>query len=216
MGFGNKASVVNTEVNSVRSSSDFVSSDNVNMELSHIEHTTSEESLNLSASNAKSLENDSIGDNKLTESFSESNAEMLDEIYDPEDEQVEEEQTVEEEPTVEKQAEEEQEDEIFERVEKAPTFPGGQGAMMEFLSKNIKYPADCQRSGIQGRVIVSFVVNKDGTIQNVEVIRSVHKSLDAEAVRVVKSMPAWSPGEQQGSKVRSKFQLPVFFRLANK
>ena len=87
--------------------------------------------------------------------------------------------------------------------------------MMEYLMKNIKYPAVCQEAGISGRVIVSFVVNKDGTIQNVEVIRGVHEKLDAEAVRVVKSMPAWSPGEQQGRKVRSKFQLPVFFRLAS-
>ncbi len=111
--------------------------------------------------------------------------------------------------------EEVEEEEIFMRVEKAPSFPGGQKAMMEYLMKNIKYPAVCQEAGISGRVIVSFVVNKDGTIQNVEVIRGVHEKLDAEAVRVVKSMPAWSPGEQQGRKVRSKFQLPVFFRLAS-
>lgn len=111
--------------------------------------------------------------------------------------------------------EEVEEEGIFMRVEKAPAFPGGQKAMMEYLMKNIKYPAACQEAGIQGRVIVSFVVNKDGTIQNVEVIRGVHEKLDAEAVRVVKSMPAWSPGEQQGRKVRSKFQLPVFFRLAS-
>ena len=111
--------------------------------------------------------------------------------------------------------EEVEEEEIFMRVEKAPAFPGGQKAMMEYLMKNIKYPAACQEAGIQGRVIGSFVVNKDGTIQNVEVIRGVHEKLDAEAVRVVKSMPAWSPGEQQGRKVRSKFQLPVFFRLAS-
>lgn len=111
--------------------------------------------------------------------------------------------------------EEVEEEEIFMRVEKAPAFPGGQKAMMEYLMKNIKYPAVCQEAGIQGRVIVSFVVNKDGTIQNVEVLRGVHEKLDAEAVRVVKSMPAWSPGEQQGRKVRSKFQLPVFFRLAS-
>lgn len=111
--------------------------------------------------------------------------------------------------------EEVEEEEIFMRVEKAPSFPGGQKAMMEYLMKNVKYPASCQEAGIQGRVIVSFVVNKDGSIVNVEVIRGVHEKLDAEAVRVVKSMPTWSPGEQQGRKVRSKFQLPVFFRLAS-
>ena len=111
--------------------------------------------------------------------------------------------------------EEVEEEEIFMRVEKAPAFPGGQKAMMEYLMKNIKYPAICQEMGIQGRVVVGFVVNKDGSIQDVTVLSSVNEKLDAEAIRVVSSMPAWTPGEMQGQKVRTKFQLPVTFRLAN-
>jgi len=107
------------------------------------------------------------------------------------------------------------EDPIVSFAEKAPLFPGGQKAMMEYLMKNIKYPAICQEMGIQGRVVVGFVVNKDGSIQNVTVLSSVNEKLDAEAIRVVSSMPAWTPGEMQGQKVRTKFQLPVTFRLAN-
>ena len=107
------------------------------------------------------------------------------------------------------------EDPIVSFAEKAPLFPGGQKAMMEYLMKNIKYPAICQEMGIQGRVVVGFVVNKDGSIQDVTVLSSVNEKLDAEAIRVVSSMPAWTPGEMQGQKVRTKFQLPVTFRLAN-
>lgn len=108
-----------------------------------------------------------------------------------------------------------EEDPIISFAEKAPLFPGGQKAMMEYLMKNIKYPAICQEMGIQGRVVVGFVVNKDGSIQDVTVLSSVNEKLDAEAIRVVKSMPAWTPGEMQGQKVRTRFQLPVTFRLAN-
>lgn len=107
------------------------------------------------------------------------------------------------------------EDIIFVRVEKDPVFPGGPKAMMKFLRDNIKYPAICSEAGIQGRVIVSFVVNKDGSIEQVELLNSVHERLDAEALRVVKLMPAWTPGEMQGHAVRAKFNLPVMFRLAN-
>lgn len=106
-----------------------------------------------------------------------------------------------------------EEEEVFVRVEVQPSFPGGPKKMMEYLQKNLKYPASCQEAGIQGRVIVSFVVEKDGKISKVEVIRPVNEKLDAEAVRVVQSMPSWTPGEQQGKKVRSKFQLPVVFRI---
>ena len=107
------------------------------------------------------------------------------------------------------------EDPIISFAEKAPVFPGGPRAMMEYLMKNIKYPAVCQELGIHGRVVVGFVVNKDGSIQDVTVLSSVNEKLDAEAVRVVSSMPAWTPGEMQGQKVRTRFQLPVIFRLAN-
>ena len=104
---------------------------------------------------------------------------------------------------------------IVSFAEKAPLFPGGQKAMMEYLMKNIKYPAICQEMGIQGRVVVGFVVNKDGSIQDVTVLSSVNEKLDAEAVRVVELMPTWTPGQMQGHAVRSKFNLPVTFRLAN-
>ena len=111
--------------------------------------------------------------------------------------------------------EEVEEEEIFMRVEKAPAFPGGQKAMMEYLMKNIKYPAACQEAGIQGRVIVQFVVEKDGSIADVQVIKAVNPYLDKEAVRVVSTMPKWSPGKQRGKPVRVRFTLPVTFRLNN-
>lgn len=107
------------------------------------------------------------------------------------------------------------EDIIHVRAEVQPAFPGGQAAMMKFLRDNIKYPSVCAETGIQGRVIVSFVVNKDGSIEQVEVLSGVHERLDAEAVRVVKLMPTWTPGQMQGHAVRTKFNLPVTFRLAN-
>ncbi len=106
------------------------------------------------------------------------------------------------------------EDIIHVRAEVQPAFPGGTAAMMKFLRDNIKYPSVCAENGIQGRVIVSFVVNKDGSIEQVEVLSGVHERLDAEAVRVVKMMPSWTPGQMQGHAVRTKFNLPVSFRMA--
>lgn len=103
---------------------------------------------------------------------------------------------------------------IHVRAEVQPAFPGGTAAMMKFLRDNIKYPSVCSDAGIQGRVIVSFVVNKDGSIEQVEVLSGVHERLDAEAVRVVKMMPSWTPGMMQGHAVRTKFNLPVSFRMA--
>lgn len=105
------------------------------------------------------------------------------------------------------------EDIVFVRVGKQASYPGGIRKMMDYIKNNIQYPKDCEKAGIQGRVIVSFVVGKDGSINDVAVVRGVHNSLDAEAVRVVKSMPNWNPAENNGKKVRSKFTLPVFFRL---
>lgn len=102
---------------------------------------------------------------------------------------------------------------IIQIPDKVALFPGGSKAMMEYLKKHIKYPAACIEAEISGRVIVGFVVNKDGSIQDVEVLRGVNERLDAEAVRVVKSMPAWTPGEMNGIPVRSRFQLPVKFVL---
>jgi protein TonB len=86
-------------------------------------------------------------------------------------------------------------------------------ALMAYLSKNIKYPSVAQDNGIQGRVLVSFVVNKDGSIVDPEVIKSVDAALDKEAMRVIKAMPKWNPGKQRGKPVRVKYTVPVLFRL---
>lgn len=110
-------------------------------------------------------------------------------------------------------AEEGDEGEVFQVVEQMPEFPGGMEKLMEYLSKNIKYPAIAQENNIQGRVIVEFVVNKDGSIVEPKVMRSVDNSLDNEAMRVIKSMPKWSPGKQRGKAVRVRYTVPVLFRL---
>ena len=106
-----------------------------------------------------------------------------------------------------------EEEQIFQVVEEMPSFPGGDAECMRFLNKNIKYPTIAQENGIQGRVILQFVVNKDGSIVDVVVARSVDPYLDKEAVRVVNMMPKWKPGKQRGKPVRVKFTLPVTFRL---
>lgn len=108
---------------------------------------------------------------------------------------------------------EEADEVIFMVVESMPEFPGGDAALFKYLGDNIKYPVIAQESGIQGRVICQFVVNRDGSIVDIEVVRSVDKSLDAEAVRVISKMPKWTPGKQRGKTVRVKYTLPVNFRL---
>lgn len=108
----------------------------------------------------------------------------------------------------------EEQGEIFQVVEEQPMFPGGMEEMMKFLQQNIKYPTEAQEQGKQGRVIVQFVVNKDGSISNDSVVRSVDPLLDAEALRVVRSMPNWKPGKQRGKEVRVRFTIPVSFRLS--
>ena len=102
---------------------------------------------------------------------------------------------------------------VFDMVEQMPTFPGGQQELMSYLGKNIKYPTIAQENGTQGRVIIQFVVERDGSITDVRVARGVDPYLDKEAVRVVKSMPKWIPGKQNGKAVRVKFTVPVMFRL---
>nr|WP_297055747.1 energy transducer TonB [Prevotella sp.] len=102
---------------------------------------------------------------------------------------------------------------VFDVVEEMPHFPGGAAALQAFLSSNTKYPVVAQENGVQGRVTVSFVVERDGSITDVRVVRSVDPSLDREASRVVRSMPRWSPGKQNGSAVRVKYTVPVVFRL---
>ncbi|WP_175631058.1 M56 family metallopeptidase [Bacteroides acidifaciens] len=102
---------------------------------------------------------------------------------------------------------------VFEVVEEMPDFPGGMKALMEYLSQNIKYPAEAHAKGIQGRVIVSFIVKKDGSISDIKVVRSVDPYLDKEAERVIAAMPAWKPGKQRGQAVNVRFTVPVAFRL---
>jgi len=108
---------------------------------------------------------------------------------------------------------EEEDNVVFQVVETMPSFPGGDQALFKFLGDNVKYPVIAQENGIQGRVICQFVVNKDGSIVDVEVVRPVDPSLDKEAIRVIKSMPNWSPGKQRGKSVRVKYTLPVNFKL---
>ena len=107
----------------------------------------------------------------------------------------------------------EEENTVFEYVEQMPSFPGGDAALMRYLSKNIKYPPLAEENGIQGRVICSFVVERDGSVSDIRIKRSVDPSLDKEAMRVVSAMPKWIPGRQNGQMVRVKYTLPVTFRL---
>ena len=102
---------------------------------------------------------------------------------------------------------------VYDVVEVMPQFPGGQIAMLKYIMENIKYPKQIMEEGIQGRVTVSFIVEKDGRVSNVRLLRSVQPSLDKEAIRVVKSMPKWTPGKQNGKPVRVRFNLPVMFKL---
>ncbi len=106
-----------------------------------------------------------------------------------------------------------EEEKVFDVVEQMPSFPGGQEALFAYLSKNIKYPVVAEENGVQGRVIVTFVVERDGSITDVKVVKSVDPSLDKEAARVVRAMPHWIPGKQNGSAVRVKFTVPVTFTL---
>ena len=117
-------------------------------------------------------------------------------------------------PPVEAPEEEEEEEEIFMIVESMPEFPGGQQALFKYLAENVKYPVIAQENGIQGRVICQFVVEKDGKVSDIQVVRSSGEaSLDKEAQRVINSMPKWKPGKQRGKPVRVKYTLPVNFRL---
>ena len=109
--------------------------------------------------------------------------------------------------------EEPEEAEIFMVVEEMPEFPGGMAECLKFLGKNIKYPTISQENGVQGKVIVQFVVNKDGSIVDPVVVRSVDPYLDKEALRVIKTMPKWKPGKQRGKAVRVKYTVPVTFKL---
>ena len=111
------------------------------------------------------------------------------------------------------ETEEPQEKVIFQVVEEMPEFPGGMGEAMKFLAKNIKYPVAAQQAKIEGRVIVQFVVERDGSISDIHTVRSVSPELDAEAIRVVSLMPKWNPGKQRGKAVAVKYTMPIMFRL---
>lgn len=108
-----------------------------------------------------------------------------------------------------------EEEKIFVAVEQRAQFPGGEAAMMKFLTNNVRYPEAAQQNDVQGKVIVNFVVEKDGSIGHVKIAKGVDKDLDREAMRVVKKMPKWQPGKNNGVAVRSYFNLPVTFRLQN-
>ena len=110
--------------------------------------------------------------------------------------------------------EEENENVVFKVVETMPSFPGGDAALMKFISDNVRYPAIAQENGIQGRAICQFTVEKDGSITDIQIVRSAgDETLDKEAKRVIKSMPKWSPGKQRGKAVRVSYTIPINFRL---
>ena len=102
---------------------------------------------------------------------------------------------------------------ILEVVEDMPSFPGGN--VSKWIAKNVKYPVLAMENGIQGKVFIQFVIERDGSITDVKVVRGVDASLDKEAVRVVQSMPKWKPGKQRGKPVRVAYTLPINFQLSN-
>ncbi|WP_321332928.1 energy transducer TonB [uncultured Bacteroides sp.] len=106
-----------------------------------------------------------------------------------------------------------EEDKVFDMVEQMPTFPGGQAELLSFIGKNLKYPTIAQENGTQGRVICQFIVGKDGTVRDVQVVKSLDPYCDKEAVRVIRSMPRWIPGKQNGKTVTVKYTVPIVFRL---
>jgi protein TonB len=105
-------------------------------------------------------------------------------------------------------------DNVYTYVEQMPEFPGGENALMEFLRKNLHYPATAREQGVEGRVIVRFVVNEAGLISEISILRDIGSGCGAEAVRVVKMMPKWKPGKQNGKPVKTYYTLPVMFQLS--
>jgi protein TonB len=109
--------------------------------------------------------------------------------------------------------EEESDDEFFMVVENMPEFPGGDLGLMKYIQKNVKYPPIAKEYNITGKVYISFIVDKSGSVTNVKIARGVDKNLDAEAMRVVKSLPKYKPGKQRGKAVKVKFTIPINFTL---
>lgn len=105
-------------------------------------------------------------------------------------------------------------DKVYQAVEKMPEFPGGKQRLLDWVMKSIQYPAEAREMGIQGRVIVQFVVNKSGKAVEPVIVQSLHHLLDDEAIRLIESMPKWKPGEEKGEPVRVKFTMPINFRLS--
>ncbi len=143
-------------------------------------------------------------DIKVAAKTQEGDANAEDVVIAPEDAPVKEEV---------KAVEVEKEEQIFQVVEQQPEFPGGTGALLGYLGKNIKYPAPASRANVSGKVFMTFVVNTDGSIQNVEVLKGLGFGCDEEAMRVVRTMPKWKPGKQSGRAVRVKYNLPISFVL---
>lgn len=104
---------------------------------------------------------------------------------------------------------------IFQIVEEMPRFPGGEPELMKYINENIQYPQEAREMGIQGRVFVGFVVEYDGSISNVKILRGIGSGCDEEAVRVIESLPKWEPGKQRGRAVRVSYQIPVYFKLTD-
>ena len=108
------------------------------------------------------------------------------------------------------------ESDVYQIVEQMPEFPGGAAELYHYISKNIRYPQEAKEKGIQGRVFIGFIVEKDGSISNVRNLRGVDSELDAEAIRVIQSLPKWKPGKHNGEFVRVSYQIPIVFKLEDK
>ena len=102
---------------------------------------------------------------------------------------------------------------VYQIVDQMPKFPGGEQALMDYVSKNVVYPKEAQEKGISGRVFVGFIVEKDGSVSDVKVLRGIGGGCDEEAVRVISGLPKWKPGKQEGKPVRVSYQMPINFKL---
>lgn len=111
------------------------------------------------------------------------------------------------------QKSEQTQDKVYDKVDQMPEFPGGQSELVNFMVKSISYPTEAKKKGTQGKVFVSFIVGKDGAISGAEILRAVDPLLDAESLRVVNSMPKWTPGKEKGKDVAVQYVLPINFAL---
>ncbi|WP_163716270.1 energy transducer TonB [Mangrovibacterium lignilyticum] len=137
----------------------------------------------------------------------------IEEELDIEDTEADDNTVIDVAPVIQQEAEEEEESEVFFIVENMPEFPGGELALRKFIANAIKYPVIAQENGVQGKVYVNFVVDKDGSVTQARIARGVDSSLDKEALRVVNSLPKWKPGQQRGKPVRVSYTVPISFVL---